>query len=349
MRIHTVPRHSAYIPQLEEDGPDLLTLLGIRITFKSYGRGHVDTTTDDWKSAAPGEERYPWTGATTFLTVDPSPNQESDTSTEEVHDHSRRRLADMSSMRPWDGDEPPMTIYDDLSSFVRREDGSWCRKGAKGIRYPVNGMGQRCAKPKACEKSEGHYNSQKRPADMSPHVWWTLMNKAERQQWLTDRPDGAPAGKVKHDFACTLVGVFSMVSNATRSLVQAWAHHLQSYDSSTGVGCSNDSESDIESVTTEEEDAFLPWDNWETLVLELGQPGVHHELSGSSSAEATPHLPCGSSDGLPSHRDELDTSLCPDNLRVARLVGNAKNERTPAPKGSHEKGMGSAPIQICFG
>ena len=77
-----MPRHSAYIPQLEEDGPDLLTLLGIRITFKSYDRGHVDTIADDWKSAAPDEERYPWTGATTFIYADPSPNQETDTRAE---------------------------------------------------------------------------------------------------------------------------------------------------------------------------------------------------------------------------------------------------------------------------
>ena len=70
MRIHTIPRNSTYIPNLEEDGPDLSTLLDIRITFKSYDRGHVDTIVDDWKSAAPDEERYPWTGTTTFLTVD---------------------------------------------------------------------------------------------------------------------------------------------------------------------------------------------------------------------------------------------------------------------------------------
>ena len=34
MRIHIVPRAPAYIPQLEEGGPDLLTLLGMRITFE---------------------------------------------------------------------------------------------------------------------------------------------------------------------------------------------------------------------------------------------------------------------------------------------------------------------------
>ena len=69
MRIHSVPRNSAYIPQLEEDGPDLSTLLGIRITFKAYDRGHVDTSTDDWQSAATDEERYPWTGTILSLSI----------------------------------------------------------------------------------------------------------------------------------------------------------------------------------------------------------------------------------------------------------------------------------------
>ena len=34
IRVHTVPRTTVYTPQLEEDGPDLPTLLDVRITFK---------------------------------------------------------------------------------------------------------------------------------------------------------------------------------------------------------------------------------------------------------------------------------------------------------------------------
>ena len=98
MCVHTVPLNTAYIPQLEEDGPDLSTLLDVRLSFKSYDRGHVDTITDDCRSGVPDEERYPWTGTTTFLTVDPSPNQESDTRTdEEVPEHAQQRFVDMSS------------------------------------------------------------------------------------------------------------------------------------------------------------------------------------------------------------------------------------------------------------
>ena len=122
----------------------------------------------------------------------------------------------MSSMRPWDGDNPPMSIHDDLASFVRREDGIWCRKDVRGRLYPVNGIGQSCAKPKMFEKSEGLYSDQKRPADMSPHVWWQIMTKAERLQWWIDHPDWAPAVRMKHDLACTLVLVSSMVSHVAK-------------------------------------------------------------------------------------------------------------------------------------
>ena len=145
----------------------------------------MDTITDDWKSVAPDEERYSWTGTITFLTIDPSPNQETDTGAreeEEVPEHARRRLADMSSIRPWDGDDPPMSIYYDPASFVRREDGIWCRKDVRGRLYPVNGTGQRCAKPNTFEKLQGQYSDKTRPADMSPHVWWKMMTKAERLQ-----------------------------------------------------------------------------------------------------------------------------------------------------------------------
>ena len=46
MRIDTFPRNMAYAPQLEEDGPDLSTLLDTRITFKSYDNGRIDSVTD---------------------------------------------------------------------------------------------------------------------------------------------------------------------------------------------------------------------------------------------------------------------------------------------------------------
>ena len=93
------------------------------------------------------------------------------------------RIADMASSRPRGGDGPPLSIYVDLVSFVRRADGIWCRKDTVGRPYPINGNGERCAKPKSCEKSEGSYHDQKRPSEVSPQVWWKMTAKAERLQW----------------------------------------------------------------------------------------------------------------------------------------------------------------------
>ena len=241
-------------------------------------------------------------------------------------------------MQPWDGDDLPMSIYDDLASFVRREDGIWGRKDVRGRLYPVNGIGQRCAKPKRFGKSEVRYSDQKRPADMSPHVWWKMMTQEERLQWWVDQPDGAHAVKVKPNLICTPVGVSSIVSNAAKSLVQVWNLHLQSYDSSTDVGCSTTSDFDDESVTDDEEgDTSCPWDDWETFVKELGQPGEHHLSSCTSSTEAVPRLPCEPPNGRSGHRDKTSTSLYPDNLRAARPVGKAEIERTPAAKETMNK------------
>ena len=227
MRVHTVPCNTAYTPQLEEDGPDLSMLLDVRITFKSYDRGHVDTITDEWKSGVPDEEQCSWTGTTTFLTVDLPPHLESEVQSEgETPEHARQRLVDMSSSRPWDGDETPMSIYDDPASFVRRDGGVWCRKDVRGRLYPVNVIGQRCAKPKTFETSEGHCSDQKRPADMSHHVWWKMTTKSERLQWWIDHLGGALVVSMKHDFTCNPVGISSLVSKAAGSLVQTWKRHF---------------------------------------------------------------------------------------------------------------------------
>ena len=62
------------------------------------------------------------------------------------------QIADMASSRPWDVDEPPLSIYVGPASFVRRVDGIWCRKDTVGCLYLVNGNGERCAQPKTFEK-----------------------------------------------------------------------------------------------------------------------------------------------------------------------------------------------------
>ena len=170
------------------------------------------------------------------------------------------------------------------------------------------------------------------------HVWWNMMTKSERPQWWVDHPDSAPVAEVEPNVVCTPVGVSSIVSNAAKSLVQVWNLHLQSYDSSTDVGCSTTSDFDDESVTDDEEgDTSCPWDDWETFVKELGQPGEHYSSSCTSSTEAVPRLPCEPHDGRPGHRDKIGTLLYLDNLCVARLVGKAEIEITPAAKEAMKK------------
>ena len=167
MPIHARPRNTVYIPPLEDGGPELYTLLGTCITFKSLFSGHVDTTIDDWNAAGPNEELEPWTGATTCLTVDRTAEPEAGGQPEALPEKVRTQIADMASSRPWAGDEPPMSIYVDLALFVRCADGIWRMKATVGCLYPVNGNGERYAKPKS-------------PSEVSPHAWWNVLTNAER-------------------------------------------------------------------------------------------------------------------------------------------------------------------------
>ena len=236
----------------------------------------------------------------------------------------------MPSSRPWDGDEPPMSIYDDPASVVRRDDGIWCRKDVRGRLYLVNGIGQRCAKPKTFEKSEGHYSDQRRPAEISPHVWWKIMNKAERLQWWTDHLGGAPAVHTTSDLTCNPIGTSSLMRKAAGSLVQT-RDRLFYLNSTVDKSCYGGDASDDDSVVSEEEEVSLPWDDWGTFVAELGEPGVSPSASCSSSKENS-GLPRRTSDDAHSHRYKLGISPYPDNLCVARPVGKAEIEKTPAAK-----------------
>ena len=216
------------------------------------------------EAGVPDEEQCSWTGTTTFLTVDIPPQQESEVRSEDgTPEHARQRLVDMSSARPWDGDEPPMPINDDPASFIRRDDSIWCRKDVRGRLYHVNGIGQLCAKPKASEKSKCHYSDQKRPTEVSPHVWWNMLTKAERLQWCVGHPGGAPAVSMKCDFTCNPIGISSLVSKAAGSLVQTCHRYFHLSVSAMDMGCRNEGESDDDSVISEREEMPLPWDDWE--------------------------------------------------------------------------------------
>ena len=72
-------------------------------------------------------------------------------------------------------------------------------------------------------------------------------------------------------------------------------------------------------------------------MAELGEPGVSPVCSCSSSAGKNPCLPRRTSGDPPGHRDKLGTSPYPDNLCVARPVGKADIEKTPAAKEAMKK------------
>ena len=112
LRIHVLPRITADTPQLEDGGPDVLTLNGMRGTFKSFENGHIHTTVDDWTVATPDDDPHLWTGTTMCLTAGSPVGQ--DVSSERV----QAQIADMASPRPWDGDGRPTSIYVDAAYFV---------------------------------------------------------------------------------------------------------------------------------------------------------------------------------------------------------------------------------------
>ena len=53
---------------------------------------------------------------------------------------------DTMSSTPWDGDSPPTSIYADSTTFIRRDDGIWCKQDTVGRLYLVNINGECCAK-----------------------------------------------------------------------------------------------------------------------------------------------------------------------------------------------------------
>ena len=61
----------------------------MRITFKSYALGHVDTVTDDWNTVAPDEEPHFWTDTTTFLTGGRPADPETDVQPEHCRKESK--------------------------------------------------------------------------------------------------------------------------------------------------------------------------------------------------------------------------------------------------------------------
>ena len=86
-----------------------------------------------------------------------------------------------------------------------------------------------------------------------------------------------------------------------------------------------------------DEESVVPWDQWATFVEELDPSGEHHGTSCSSASTAIFRLPIDTYDDPIAHREQIGLSLYPDNLCVARPVGKAAIDKTPAAKEAMRK------------
>ncbi|MFM7985839.1 MAG: hypothetical protein ACKPKO_41645, partial [Candidatus Fonsibacter sp.] len=120
---------------------------------------------------------------------------------------------DFTSSRSWDGEKPPLSRFLDSPTFVRRDDGIWCRRDAISRLYPVHAYGDRCSKPKVFHTPSGKYRDQRRPEEVSSHVWWEMMNKEERRQWWRDHPDIRLADDSFPSIRCHPLGIEALIDN----------------------------------------------------------------------------------------------------------------------------------------
>ena len=118
MRTHELPRTSMCLSQIEGEGPGLSTLVIDRTTFKSYDDGGVDHITDDWRSSGPPGDSRSWTGATMFSNSDYGKIGGDARSSGSSGSGTRPVSVDISSSKPWDGDEPLTSMYVDETTFV---------------------------------------------------------------------------------------------------------------------------------------------------------------------------------------------------------------------------------------
>ena len=116
----------------------------------------------------------------------------------------------------------------------------------------------------------------------------------------------------------------------------------------SGPTSEEDNESSLDTDRSRKDDC--PWDDWNLCVQELDSSNVHCCTACSPSASAVPRMPLEQGQEHPVlHRDKIGFPSCPDNLCVARPVGNAEIDRTPAAKGFDAEGVGAIPFHISPG
>ena len=149
----------------------------------------------------------------------------------------------------------------------------WCKRDTRGRLYPVNRNGERCARPNAFEESGGAYRDQRRPSDISPHVWWKMMLKVERLQWWADHLSVAPAARKHHDIVCSPMGISQLLTKEPKNRNCDYGRMLNVLAYTDGSDMSTDNDSASMPDLTSESDDEEPWNRWESFVGELGSPG----------------------------------------------------------------------------
>ena len=116
---------------------------------------------------------------------------------------------------------------------------------------------------------------------------------------------------------------------------------------STDDGPSIEEDDDSSLDPTQNRKEHYPWDTWDAFVQELDSSNVNRTVC-FPAASATSGMPL-EEDRSSLHRERLGFPPCPDNLCVARPVGKAEIDRTPAAKASMQKRVGSTPFQNGLG
>ena len=173
------------------------------------------------------------------------------------------------------------------------------------------------------------------------------MTKAERTQWWFDYPDATSATKSLPSVDCPPSGISSLTGVTSRSTICTWSLPTIDSDVSTGDGPSSEEDDDSSPDSTNNRREHCPWNNWDAFVQELDSSNVNRAVC-FPAASATSGMPL-EDDRSSLHREKIGLPPCLDNLCVARPVGKAEIDRTPAAKASMQKGVGSTPFQNGLG
>ncbi|MFM7979455.1 MAG: hypothetical protein ACKPKO_09085, partial [Candidatus Fonsibacter sp.] len=121
----------------------------------------------------------------------------------------------------------------------------------------MNAYGARCSKLKVVHKSSGKYNDQRRPDEVSSHVWWEIMNKEERRQWWRYHPGVHIADASLPSIRCHPLGIEALIDDVPPITLM--------YLSSVECPETDSSDEDIVDQPSNEERLY-PWERWANTI-----------------------------------------------------------------------------------